>query len=236
MAPSEPPSLQLATTDSITYSIAPSGPYLAGRPSSITATLTGGTWASGIADWNQVSTTVATLSITFANVTCIVVAPVAPGVAQAVCAGGAVVAPTVTTAEEPAGVHYAVIPSDLGDGTSVLQARVTATIIGGFAWTDPLPGGWEPTSNPSVIVFEVTLAAASCRPVTPEQPDVEQAVCRNGAVGAPTLTLPTTTDITYEANTAPPYRAGQTVVVTATLAASGVEWPPSMPSGWRPAS
>ncbi len=53
-------------------------------------------------------------------------------------------------------------------------------------------------------------------------PTVVQAVCVGGVVTAPTLTMPSTIGITYTVAPAGPYRQGQTVTVTATLAAAGV--------------
>ena len=51
-----------------------------------------------------------------------------------------------------------------------------------------------------------------------------QAVCVNGVVTPPTLTLPEKTDgITYTVDQDPPYAPGQTVVVTAGSEASGID-------------
>ena len=77
------------------------------------------------------------------------------------------------------------------------------------------------------------MAAASCTVVTPVAPTVIEAVCVDGALTAPTLTLPTTDGITYTADRGGRrMRRVQTVTVTATLAATGVGWPATMPAGW----
>ena len=83
----------------------------------------------------------------------------------------------------------------------------------------------------------MTLNAASCDEVTPVAPTVTQAVCRNGALVPPTLTLPTTDGITYTADKAPPFMPlPELVTVTATLDDDGVGWPATMPTGWTETS
>ncbi len=68
-------------------------------------------------------------------------------------------------------------------------------------------------------------------------PTVTQAVCRNGAFVPATVTLPTTTGITYTADPAGPYvLLPETVTVTATLDDAGVGWPATMPPGWTETS
>ena len=63
-------------------------------------------------------------------------------------------------------------------------------------------------------------------------PAVTHAVCTDGVVSTPTLTMVSTDGITYDADADPPYQAGATVIVTATLDAAGVGWPPTLPPGW----
>ncbi len=170
--------------------------------------------------------------MTFANISCIEVTPADPRVTQATCANGVVVTPVVTTGGTN-GVLYAVIPSNLGDGTTDVEVKVTASVAGGYAWVIPLPAGWTHVGDTTgTVVYTVTLRGASCQVVTPAPPTVTQAVCTGGVVSAPTLSLPTTTGITYTAQPGGPYLPGQSVTVTATLAAAGVGWPATMPPGW----
>ena len=75
---------------------------------------------------------------------------------------------------------------------------VTATVADGFGWGQ-LPDGWTQV-DPATATWTVTLPAeSSCEQVTPVAPTVTQAVCVGGVVTAPTLTLATTTAITYAA-------------------------------------
>ena len=112
---------------------------------------------------------------------------------------------------------------------------VTATLANGYAWSRPAPAGWTEV-NLTTARFTVSLVGASCTSVTPAAPTVVQAVCVDGALTVPTLTLPTTTGIAYTAvpSVPPAYAPGDTVVVTATLTGQGVGWPApaSMPPGW----
>ena len=57
--------------------------------------------------------------------------------------------------------------------------------------------------------------------MTPAAPELVQAVCVDGVVTEPTLTLADTDVITYSADPAGPYSQGQSVTVTATLARQG---------------
>jgi hypothetical protein len=72
--------------------------------------------------------------------------------------------------------------------------------------------------------------------VQPAAPAVTQAACIGGSVTQPTLTPALTDGITYTADPAGPYAAGQTVTVTATLDDGGVGWPSTMPPGWTAVS
>jgi hypothetical protein len=66
----------------------------------------------------------------------------------------------------------------------------------------------------------------------PVVPDNHPAECVDGVLTPPVLTLPETEGITYSVSADPPYAAGQTVVVTATLAGEGVSWPAELPEEW----
>ncbi len=63
-------------------------------------------------------------------------------------------------------------------------------------------------------------------------PTVTQAVCAGGVLSRPALELADTDRITYSVDREGPYRAGESVVVTATLARAGVGWPDPLPDGW----
>ena len=109
---------------------------------------------------------------------------------------------------------------------------MTATLVGRVGWVDPLPAGWERV-NDTTARLTVTLDASSCDEVTPVAPELTQAECAGGVVSRPTLSLPTTTGITYTAEPGRPHAQGQSVTVTATLDPTGVGWPASMPAGWE---
>ena len=107
----EPPTLELADDDGITYTADPEGPYAAGERVTVTATFDDdrGRLArqSGRAGVDRdVDSTTATFEVTFADVACTPVVPVDPTVTQATCTDGEVTVPTVTPGDGPAGVTY----------------------------------------------------------------------------------------------------------------------------------
>ena len=115
------PSLVLAETDDVTYTVEPEGPYVPGDVVTVTATLA----AAGVGwgeerpgGWVFVDDVTATLEVTFDDVGCIPVGPGVPGVVAATCTGGVVVPPTVTLPTGPTGVTYSMEPADPGDGTA----------------------------------------------------------------------------------------------------------------------
>ena len=231
-----PPSLTMTPTDHVTYVAAPEGPYVPGQSVTITATLAEGfAWSADLLPWTAVTPTTATRTLTFVPASCEEVTPAVPLVTAATCAGGVVVAPDITTGPT-AGVVYARIPTDLGNGTTSVEVTVTATVATGYAWAMPLPDGWTPGATPLIIRYTLTLNPASCTPVTPGALGLTQGVCVGGVVSAPTLTLPNTTGISYGAQPSGPYKAGQKVTVTATLDPQGVSWPVQMPDGWKKVS
>ena len=101
---------------------------------------------------------------------------------------------------------------------------VTATLADGLKW-GTMPPAWTYVDNDDGDV-RVTLNAASCDEVTPVAPTVTQAVCRDGVLVPPTVTLATTDGITYTADQDGAVCAVAGVVtVTATLDDDGVGWP-----------
>ena len=82
-------------------------------------------------------------------------------------------------------------------------------MVGGYAWVDPLPAGWTTVADtPGTVIYKVTLPGASCQLVTPAPPTVTQAVCVDGVVSEPTLTLPNTNGITLHGGSWWPVYAG----------------------------
>ena len=201
----------------------------------VTATLADGfAWTDPLpAGWTEVNPTTATFQVTLTAPSCTPATPVAPTVVQATCTNGAVTPPTITPGPTP-GVTYTLAPAGPYDGNVTTTVTVTATLADGFAWTDPLPAGWTEVT-PTTATFQITLTAATCDDVVPVAPALVQAVCVGGDVTEPTLTLPATDGITYTTGAAPPYAAGQTVVVTATLN-EGFALPDALPAGWNATS
>ena len=78
----EPPTLELPTTDGITYTADPKAAYEAGERVTVTATLddAGVGWPDNLAalGWTEVDSTTATSEVTFADVACTPVTPAAP--------------------------------------------------------------------------------------------------------------------------------------------------------------
>ncbi|WP_144882193.1 LPXTG cell wall anchor domain-containing protein, partial [Isoptericola variabilis] len=231
-----PPVLDLPDdTAAISYEADPPAPYAAGQTVTITATLApeGVEWGDLTGTgWTPTSTTTATFSITFLTVECEEVTPVAPTVTPAVCVGGEFTAPTLTLPDDTAQVSYEVsAPEPYSIGQTV---TVTATLAPtGVAWPDELPAGWI-EQTPTTATFSVTFTGEDCVPVLPAVPQVTEAVCVGGQLTPPQLDVPEDTEvITYEADADPVYAPGQTVVVTATLIADGVEWGDLESAGWE---
>ena len=111
------------------------------------------------------------------------------------------------------------------------MVTVTAKVEDGFGWGS-VTAPWTKI-NASTATWTVTLLASSCTQVAPVAPTVAEAICRGGVVEPPTLLLSRTDGITYTTDDADGvYAPGQSVVVTATLAATGVAWPAELPLGW----
>ncbi len=122
------------------------------------------------------------------------------------------------------GIIYVVEPASFGDGSADVEVTVTATVHDGFGW-GTIVAPWVRV-DADTAEWTATLALASCDEVTPVAPSVVEAVCVNGVVTAPTLTLAgrrrgSPTPLIDE----PPYEQGQSVTVTATLDPAGVGWP-----------
>ena len=227
-----PPSLVLATSDKITYSVDPLNGFRPGSTATVTATLNaaGVGWPAQLpTGWTKVDNTTATHTVTFRDVKCTPVVPVAPAVTQATCANGVVTPPTIVLAQTT-GVSYVPEPSGPYVGSKPTIVRILATLGEGFEWGQ-LPEGWAPVDATSAA-FLVTLNASSCTQVDPVVPSVTQAVCAAGVVSAPSLTLGVTDGITYTVQPASGYTSGSTATVTATLKATGVAWPANLPTGW----
>ena len=210
----------------------PAGPYEPGQSVTVTATLTasGAAWPAQLPpSWTRQSATVATFAVKFVTVACTPVVPVAPTVKPATCVNGVVTNGTVTVATTPTGVTYVALATPPYAGTQNHVVTVRAVLLDGYAWGQ-MPPGWVMTS-PSAAKFVVTLTAGSCQVVTPVAPSVTEAVCRNGLIEAPRLTLTNTDRINYSASPPPAYAPGQSVMVTATLTA-GASWPATLPDGW----
>ncbi len=111
-----------------------------------------------------------------------------------------------------------------GDGSADVEVTVTATVTDGFGW-GTIVAPWVRV-DADTAEWTATLALASCDAVTPVAPSVVEAVCVNGVVTVPTLTLPSTDgDHLHRCTDDPPYEQGQSVTVTATLDPAGVGWP-----------
>ncbi len=226
------PTLDLpANTSTIMYSVDPGGPYAPGQTVVVTATLAGDglTWGELPEGWVMVDEDSAELEVTFADVPCV---PVAPVVVQPECPEGVPTEPMLELPDDTDAVSYVVISQDedsFGYGETVV---VVATLEPGYVWADVLPEGWEMVDE-TTAAFEVTFAEAPCV-ANPVAPEVVQSQCPDGTVTRPTLTLPTTTGITYSVTPAGPYSGGRTVTVTAMLH-DGYGWG-TLPAGWTPTS
>ena len=190
------PTLTLPSTTGITYTVDDDPPYEQGGSVTVTATLdpAGVGWPDDLGDWVRVSATVATLLVEFDAVACSPVVPAAPTVGQATCTAGVVV-PASVSVGPTTGITYVVEPASFGDGSADVEVTVTATVTDGFGW-GTIVAPWVRV-DADTAEWTATLALASCDAVTPVAPTVVEAVCVNGVVTAPTLTLPSTTGITY---------------------------------------
>lgn len=142
------PTVDLAITDGITYSIAPDP--AAGGVSVVTATADSGAGdqfvAPAPAGWVFVDSTHETFTINFddapdCTVPPTVVAPADPGVTEASCSGSpaVVVAPTLTLATTAGVAYTASASAPYAGGQSV---TVTATADGTHVFEAPAPAGW----------------------------------------------------------------------------------------------
>ena len=245
-----PPSLVLSSTDGITYSADPAGPYAPGQPVIVTATLddAGVGWPDPLPDgWIRTGDTTATYTFTFDDVSCTPVAPVAPTVVAATCVAGDLTPPTVTLAVTP-GVTYVADPPGPYDPSMDTDIVVTATLADGFEWDtggpatfgfrtaaapqQAVPAGWT-IVDPTTATFAISLPAfPPCPLMTPVEPTVSDPTCADGVASTPTLAFATTEGIAYSADPAGPYEPGQPVVVTASITDDAAGWSDPLPAGW----
>ena len=92
-----------------------------------------------------------------------------------------------------------------------------------------MPDGWTDV-DPTTATFTVELTGATCDAVTPVAPTVTQAICRNGVLEAPDIDDVDDRRDHLHDGCRSAVRAGQTVVVTATLDDAGVGWPDQLPT------
>ncbi|MBP2411737.1 uncharacterized protein YgiM (DUF1202 family) [Arthrobacter stackebrandtii] len=209
------PTLQLATTPGITYTI--NGTVAAGQTVTVIASpnppevfkLT------AAANWILNTNGTASFSVTFGNPDCIEEAlPAAPVLHQGGCAApGVPVAPTLTMAATE-GIVYTVSPA--GPYTQGQTVTVTATPAANY--TLGSVDGWAPGAN-GTATKEITFAVNDCIvAVAPLLPTVVQQECTGpGTYTAPSLTWNAVEGITYS-NTPTTVTPGVDVVVTATAA------------------
>ena len=81
---------------------------------------------------------------------------------------------------------------------------VTATFRDGFGWGQ-VESQWTRLDTYRATIT-VPLAGTSCAEQVPVQPTVTQAVCANGVVSAPTMTLASTDDVTFATDAKSPVR------------------------------
>ena len=141
-----PPTLTLAETDGISYSVDADPPYAPGQTVAVTATLedAGVAWPDQLpAGWTATSDTTATYTHTFDDVTCTPVLPVDPAVVEGSCANGVVTASSVQFEATP-GLVYSVEPPGPYDPAAETDVVVTATVLDGYAWegSDAAPAGF----------------------------------------------------------------------------------------------
>jgi hypothetical protein len=163
--------------------------------------------------------------------------PVIPTVTQTRCVNHAPTAPTIVLQSTP-GITYTV--SRAAPYTPGETVVITATTATGYKFDSSAagwPSGWtmrSPTKAVSKIVLQAPLNCGTA--AMPTAPTVTQTACRTGSTTptAPTIVLASTPGVTYTTNKSAPYRAGETVLVTAT--ATKGHFFASPPSGWTKVS
>ncbi|TWH25857.1 hypothetical protein L600_000900001070, partial [Isoptericola variabilis J7] len=171
------PTLQLATTEGIEYSVVPGGPYVAGQQVTVTAQLdTGYGWDGDLpAGWVEVDGDTATYTFTFDPNPCQPAVPQAPAVTQSECVEGEPTVPTLTLAET-AGIDYSVdAEAPYSPGQTV---TVTAELQTGYEWGD-MPTGWDEI-DATTAEFQVVFDGNPCTPTSPVAPELVQSVCVAG--------------------------------------------------------
>ncbi len=215
------PTLTLAETPGIVYTANPQPPYAAGQTVIVTATLEEGyAFPSPLPDgWTRTDGPTAALFIAFESVACVEVSPVAPGITEAVCAGGELTLPSLTLASDTEGITYTRTTGDDVPGGAV---TVAATLADGYAWPGSLPAGWTEVS-PTTATFAVAYDLIECVEVGPVAPTVVQASCAGTRQTVPVVTLPANTEAVVYTRSGT-VAVGQTVTITATLQ-PGYAWP-----------
>ncbi|HEY2271854.1 MAG TPA: hypothetical protein VGH30_03725 [Jatrophihabitantaceae bacterium] len=230
------PTLNLASTLGITYSVDKSAPYTAGETVKVTAKASDGYEFKNDpgSPWTFVDKKTETLTLTFDDAPdCIVnTTPVTPDVQQSVCNGHVPTDPTLTFKNTP-GIDYTADPSSgWKPGDSV---TVTATLQDGYRFPASLPSGWSLSGKDAVTTVKFD-AAPDCRgTATPENPDVTQSVCNGHNPSDPTLTFPKSEGIDYSVDPSSGWKPGDTVTVTATLQ-GGYKFVSPLPNGWTAAT
>ncbi len=229
------PTIVLASTLGIDYSLDPGGPYVGAKapPQNVivNADLQDGySWGQIPPGWTRVNATRYTYTVELTAASCTVVQPANPTITQATCIRGNVTPPTLVLPTTDK-ITYTVVPTSgyVAGGT----ATVTATINqAGFGWPPTLPTGWVKQSN-LVATYAVTFATITCTPVVPINPTVTQATCANGVVTTPTIVKASgPTGVLYFLNPGGPYEGSvATTVEVIARALPNYIWG-QMPSGW----
>lgn len=228
----------------VSYSLNPAA-YVAGDTVTVTAVANASAWfqAPAPAGWTFVDLKTETFTVQLvAAPGCAAaktpLAPQDPAVTQSACSAGVATAPTVSVAGAPTGVSYSVPAGPYTAGTTV---TVTATITdpAQYEFSGAPPAGWVYDTASSAHFDVVFAAAPTVCPVVksilaPDDPTWTEATCTRGTAIDPTLTPATTADITYAVKPAGVSKAGDTVVVTATIDKPALDRfdAASMPAPW----
>ena len=219
-----------------------------GETLTVTATLAaaGVGWADPLADgWVFVSATEATFTVTpeMSADPCARVSPLAPVVTPSTCASG-VVTLAVLTPQGPAEVVYSFDPAGVVgaggavsfDTSEVTSVIVTATLVSPNTngWSQLLVGGWVVVADDLTrATLTVPLTAGTCKATQPAV-TFNPPQCVNGLALTASVTPVAVDGVTYDpaAGRAVDVELGETVTVTATLAAAGVGWADPLADGW----
>jgi hypothetical protein len=167
------------------------------------------------------------------------VTPVDPTVTDPVCVAGVLTPPALTLPGAPAGVTYTASPA--GGYAAGDSVTVTATTDAGHWFQAPAPAGWT-FVDLQHETYSFTFANPACVPigpgapvtVAPVDPIVIDTACVAGVLTPPTLTpAATPVGVTYTTSKGAPYAPGDTVTVTASIAAPALfTFTAPAPAGW----